>query len=196
MILYKGMDAQALEAQYNLRARRGDDFEDLVQRWLKRSAEHRNACGARTDLAYDQGEREKLDYFFGADKNGPLLLYIHGGYWQRGDKNMYSFVTEAFIKHGVSVAVMNYNLTPSVRMGQIPVQIRTAIAWCWHQAEDLGFSRDKIFVSGHSAGGHLTALMMATDWPDFDSHLPGDLIRGAIPISGLYELETLGPYLA
>ena len=191
MILYKGMDAATLEAEYNLRDRRGDDFDELVERWLTRSAQHRQSSGARVDLAYDQGEREKLDYFFGGDKNGPLLIYIHGGYWQRGDKAMYSFVTEAFIKHGVSVVVMNYNLTPSVRMGEIPVQIRNCIIWCWHNASDLGFSRDKLFVSGHSAGGHLTALMMATDWPKFDPHLPFDLIRGGIPISGLYELEPL-----
>ena len=192
MILYKGMDAQTLEAQYNLRARRGgDDFDALVECWLARSATHRDQSGARVNLSYGEGEREKLDYFSGGDENGPLLVYIHGGYWQRGDKNMYSFVTEAFIRHGVSVAVLNYNLTPSVRMGQIPPQIRKAITWCWHKSADLGFSRDKLFVSGHSAGGHLTALMMATDWPEFDAHLPVDLIRGGIPISGLYELEPL-----
>ena len=191
MILYKGMDAQTLEAEYNLRDRRGDDFDELVQRWLTRSAAHRDASGALVDLSYGDGMREKLDYFFGGDKNGPLLIYIHGGYWQRGDKAMYSFITEAFIKHGVSVAVINYNLTPSVRMGQIPPQIRKSIAWCWRNAADLGFSQDKIFISGHSAGGHLTALMMATDWPGYDAHLPADLMRGGIPISGLYELEPL-----
>ena len=191
MILYKGMDASTLEAQYNLRDRRGDDFDDLVQSWLARSATHRDVSGARVDLPYGEGERERLDYFFSGDKNGPLLIYIHGGYWQRGDKSMYSFVTESFIRHGVSVVVMNYNLTPSVRMGQIPPQIQKCIAWCWHNAEDLGFSRSKMFVSGHSAGGHLTALMMATQWSQFDTHLPDDLIRGGIPISGLYELEPL-----
>ena len=190
-ILYKGMDAQTLEAEYNLRARRGPDFDDLVQRWLERSAAHRDASGARVDLAYGDGEREKLDWFFGGDANGPLLVYIHGGYWQRGDKNMYSFVTEAFIRHGVSVAVLNYNLTPSVRMGQIPPQIRKSVAWLWHNAFELGFSREKLFISGHSAGGHLTAMMMATNWPEFDSQLPLDLVRAGIPISGLYELEPL-----
>ena len=191
MILYKGMDARTLEVEYNLRARRGDEYEDIVERWLSRSARHRESSGARVDLAYGKGERDKLDYFFGGDENGPLLIYIHGGYWQRGDKAMYSFVTESFIKHGVSVAVLNYNLTPSVRMAEIPPQIRNGIIWCWHHAENLNFSRDRIFVSGHSAGGHLTALMMATDWPALDAHLPFDVIRGGIPISGLYELEPL-----
>lgn len=191
MSLYKGMDAETLEAEYNLIARRGPDFPELVERWLARSAAHREASGARVDVAYGEGEREKLDFFSGGDQAGPAIVYIHGGYWQRGDKNMYSFVTEAFIRHGVSVIVINYNLTPSVRMGQIPPQIRKAIAWAWHHAGDLGFSRDKMFVMGHSAGGHLTAMMMATDWPAFDSALPAELVRGGVPISGLFELEPL-----
>lgn len=191
MSLYKGMDADTLEAEYNLVARRGLDFPDLVQRWLDRSAAHRDSSDARVDLVYGEGEREKVDFFSSGDKNGPLIIYIHGGYWQRGDKNMYSFVTEAFINHGVSVAMLNYNLTPSVRMGQIPPQIRKAVAWNWHNADDLGFSREKMYVMGHSAGGHLTAMMMATDWTDFDSALPIDLIRGGIPVSGVFELEPL-----
>ena len=191
MTLYKGMDAETLEAEYNLVARRGPDFPDVVQRWLDRSAAHRENSGAKVDLAYGQGDREKLDFFFGGDSNGPMLVYIHGGYWQRGDKNMYSFVTEAFIKHGVSVAMLNYNLTPSVRMGQIPPQIRKAVAWLWHNANDLGFSREKMHVMGHSAGGHLTAMMMATDWPSFDSALPIDLVKSGIPVSGVFELEPL-----
>jgi arylformamidase len=189
--LYKGMNAATLEAEYNLVARRGPDFPEVVQRWLKRSEFHRDQSGARVDLAYGNGDREKLDYFSGGDPQGPLLVYIHGGYWQRGDKNMYSFVTESFIKQGVSMAVLNYNLTPSVRMGEITPQIRKSIAWCWHQAADLGFDREKIFVMGHSAGGHLTAMMMATDWPAFDHQLPVNLVKGGIPISGLFELEPL-----
>lgn len=193
---YKGMDAATLEAEYHLTKRRDADdslikFADLVEQWLARSAAHREASGAQVDVPYGDGEREKLDYFYSGDANGPLLFYIHGGYWQRGDKSMYSFITESFIKHGVSVAVINYNLTPSVRMGQIPSQIRKAIAWCYHNAGTLKFARDQIHVSGHSAGGHLTAMMMATNWPAFDQHLPTDLIRSGIPISGVFELEPI-----
>ncbi|MFT5398433.1 MAG: arylformamidase [Planctomycetota bacterium] len=191
MDLYKGMDAQTLEAEYNLVARRGPDFSALVERWLQRGESHRATSKARVDLAYGDGEREKLDLFSGGNSQGPLLVYIHGGYWQRGDKSMYSFVSEALMQHGVSVAVLNYNLTPSVRIGEIAPQIRKAIAWCWHNADDLGFARDKMFVMGHSAGGHLTAIMMATDWPAFDEALPADLVKAGIPISGVFELEPL-----
>ena len=86
------------------------DFPQLIEAWLARGAAHREATGAKVDLPYGEGEREKLDLFSGGDSNAPVLVYIHGGYWQRGDKNMYSFVSESFIKHGVTVAVLNYNL--------------------------------------------------------------------------------------
>lgn len=191
MIVYKGMDADTLEAEYNLVARRGPDFPDLVERWIKRNEALKQSSGARIDLAYGEGEREKLDFFSGEDSNGPVVIYIHGGYWQRGDKNMYSFVTEAFIKHGVSVSMLNYNLTPSVRMGQIPPQIQKAIAWNWRNSDDLGFSKEKVYVMGHSAGGHLTAMMMATDWNKIDSTMPTDMIQGGIPVSGVFELEPI-----
>jgi len=192
MSLYKGMCADTLEAEYNLTKRRGaDNFSALAERWLQRSATHREASAARVDIAYGDGEREKLDYFYSGNPNGPMLFYIHGGYWQRGDKSMYSFVSEAFIKNGVSVAVINYNLTPSVRMGQIPLQIRKAIAWCFHHADELKFAKDKFHLSGHSAGGHLTAMMMATDWTSYDKQLPIDLIRTVLLISGVYALEPI-----
>lgn len=191
MSLYKGMDAATLEAQYNLLARLGLDYPALVERFMTRSAAQREASGAHVDLAYGGGERDRLDFFSGGDAGGPIVVYIHGGYWQRGDKSMYSFVTEGFVEHGVSVAVLNYNLTPSVRIGEIPPQIRKAVAWCWRHAADLRFSREKMFIMGHSAGGHLTAMMMATDWPAFDAALPTDLVRAGIPVSGLFELEPL-----
>lgn len=191
MSLYMNMDANRLEAEYNLIARRGPDFPDLVERWMARSAAHREASGAKVDLSYGDGEREKFDFFSSGQKGRPVVIYIHGGYWQRGDKAMYSFVSESFIKHGVSVAVINYNLTPSVRMGQIPPQICKSVAWIWHHSDALGVDRDSLFVMGHSAGGHLTALMMATDWPAYDAALPVDIVRGGIPISGLFELEPL-----
>jgi len=192
MAVYRGMSPDELEAQYNLTARRGaEDFAALVERWLERSAIQRERSGARVDLAYGPGERERLDLFSGGDPDGPLLVYIHGGYWQRGDKGMYGFVTEAFVRHGVSVAMLNYTLTPAVRMGEIPPQIRRAIRWLWQNAADLGYSRERLHVMGHSAGGHLTAMMMATDWPTFDAALPADLIKGGIPVSGVFDLEPI-----
>ena len=163
----------------------------VVERWLIRGADIRMKPNAQIYQAYGLGERETFDYFYSGNPNGPLLMYIHGGYWQRGDKSMYSFISESFVKHGVSVAVLNYDLTPSVRMGQIPPQIRKAIAWCFHHSNELKFDKNSLHISGHSAGGHLGALMMATDWPKYDKQLPAELIKSATLISGVFDLEPI-----
>ncbi len=190
MALYRDMTGEELEAQYNLRARR-PDFDDVVAGWLERCAAFREAAGARCDIAYGPGERETFDLIPARDPSGALLIYIHGGYWQRGDKGMYSFIAESFIEHGVTVAVLNYNLCPSVRLGEIAPQIRRAVMALYASAGEHGYDSDQLHVMGHSAGGHLTAMMMATDWPALDSHLPADLVKAGVPISALFELEPL-----
>ncbi len=189
MDLYRGMNAEELEYQYELRSKEAD-FDAIVARWLERSAALRDSRDVAIDLPYGSGERDRLDLFRAA-AGGPLIVYIHGGYWQRGDKDMYSFVAEAFLDAGVNVAMINYTLTPACRLGDIAPQVRRCLAWLWHNAVDLGFDRERLSVMGHSAGGHLTAMMMATDWPAFDPALPGDLVRAALPISGIFELEPL-----
>ncbi len=189
MDLYRGMNAEELEHQYELRSKEAD-FDAVVVRWLKRSAALRDSRDVAIDLAYGSGDRDRLDLFRAA-ADGPLLVYFHGGYWQCGDKDIYSFVAEPFLDAGVNVAVINYTLTPACRIGDIARQARRCMAWLWHHAGDLRFDRERLSVMGHSAGGHLTAMMMATDWPAFDSTLPCDLVRAAVPISGVFELEPL-----
>lgn len=189
MALYRGMDAAELEFQYELRSKE-PDFDALAARWLARSAAVREASDVRIDLAYGPAERETLDLFRGAE-GGPGLVYIHGGYWQRGDKGMYGFVAEPFAAAGVNVAVVNYTLTPACRIGDIAPQVRRAIGWLWRNAGDLGIDRGRLSVMGHSAGGHLTAMAMATDWPSLDPAMPKDAIRAGLPISGIFELEPL-----
>ncbi len=189
MDLFRGMNAQQLEYQYELRSKEAD-FDAVVARWLKRSAALRDSRDVAIDLAYGSGDRDRLDLFRAA-AGGPLLVYIHGGYWQRGDKDMYSFVAESFLDAGINVAMINYTLTPACRVGDIAPQVRRCMAWLWHNSVDLGFDRERLSVMGHSAGGHLTAMMMATDWPAFDPALPDDFIRSALPISGIFELEPL-----
>ena len=189
MSMYRGMDAVELEFQYELRSKE-PDFDAVVARWLERCTALREASDVALDLAYGSAERETLDLFRGSD-GGPVLVYIHGGYWQRGDKGMYSFVAEPFMAAGVNVAVINYTLTPACRIGNIAPQVRRAIGWLWHNAADLKIDREHLTVMGHSAGGHLTAMMMATDWTAFDCAMPTDLIRAGLPISGIFELEPL-----
>lgn len=190
MIAFNNMTADQLEAQYNLRARR-PDLDEVIEGWLARSASLRTASKVSVNLPYGPGERDNLDLFPGADPDSPLLVYIHGGYWQRGDKSIYGFVAEPFVKHGVAVAIINYNLCPAVRIGEIAPQVCRALAWLWQSGPDHGYSREQIHVMGHSAGGHLAAMVMTTHWPGIDASLPADLVKSTIPISGLYELEPL-----
>lgn len=180
-----------MEPQYNLRARRPDYDVKVVPDWVLRSEAYRATATCKLDLEYGSGERERIDFFPAASPTSPILVYFHGGYWQRGDKSVYSFLAEPFVKNGVSVAVVNYNLCPSVRISQITPQARRAVAWIWRNAGELGGSREKLYVMGHSAGGHITGMIMATDWPTFGADLPRDLVKGGIPVSGLFDLEPL-----
>ncbi|ABE36522.1 Putative esterase [Paraburkholderia xenovorans LB400] len=180
-----------LEAQYNLRALRPDFEAGMLQEWLARSDRFRRSCGGSLDLAYGDGERDRLDYFPAAATDAPLLVFFHGGYWQRGDKSVYSFVAEPFVAAGISVALVNYTLCPAVRIGDIVTQSQRALTWLWRHADALGCARARWIVSGHSAGGHLAARLMATQWPAVGADLPPQLLDGAILISALFDLEPL-----
>lgn len=179
-----------LEREYDVRKLR-DDFDDLIVAWSERSSAFRAVAECRPDVSYGPGPRDRLDLFLCGRSDAPVLVYLHGGYWQRGDKSIYSFVAAPFVTRGASVVVANYDLCPTGTIGSITSQVRDAIVWLWRNAERLGLSRERIYVSGHSAGGHLTAMCLATDWSALADDLPIDVVKGGIPISGLYDLDPL-----
>ncbi len=112
---------------------------------------------------------------------------------KRGDKSIYSYLAEAFNADGVDVAVIGYPLCPQVTMTRIVGSVRAALAWLWRNGADYGLTVERLNLCGHSAGGHLSAMALATDWPAFSDDLPAGLLTSAIPISGLYRLEPLLP---
>jgi len=179
-----------LERGYNVSLLR-DDFQVLLKEWIRRSEEFRISADSRLDCAYDRGPRDKIDLFRCGNSNAPLLVFIHGGYWQRGDKNWFSFVADTFVKSGVDVAVIGYQLCPHTSMSSIVSQIRKAIVWLWKNASSLEISAERINLCGHSAGAQLTAMMLATEWNRVAADVPDFLIKSGIPISGLYQLEPL-----
>ena len=179
-----------LEQGYNVRILR-EDFEAMTENWTSRSQALRASADRSLDCAYDSGARDKLDIFRCSKIDAPLFAFIHGGYWQRGDKSIYSFVAEPFLASGANVAIIGYELCPNTDLPGIVDKMRKAIGWLWQNSTDLGVSSDRINVSGHSAGGHLTAMLLATRWDEFDTALPADVIKTGIPISGLYQLEPL-----
>lgn len=166
-------------------------FAEIIAGWTDRARAVRALGGGRLDLPYGSRPKDALDLFLATDKNAPLLLFIHGGYWRSLDKSDFSWVAPPFVERGVSVAVLNYELVPTVTLETITLQMVRALEWLYRNGEDLGFNSDRLFVAGHSAGGHLTAMAMAAMWPTWDPDLPADLVKGGIAVSGLYDLEPL-----
>ena len=164
-----------LESQYNNMARR-PDAPELLAGLAERSAAFRARADAALDCAYGDHAREMLDVFRCGSAQAPLLVYLHGGYWQRGDKSMYSYLAEPFNAAGVDVAIIGYPLCPEVSLTGITYSIRTALAWLWKNADRLGIDAGRINLAGHSAGGHLAAMALATHWPELDPGLPPDLL--------------------
>jgi arylformamidase len=183
-------NSEFCEQQYNARAA-VPDHPAILARWAEESKRVREYSRCELDLAYGPSHREKLDLFLAEGTGRPLLLFIHGGYWRALDKYDFSFLAPAFTQAGVSVALASYGLCPQITIDGIVGQIRAAVAWLARNAHRYGAPANKLFVSGHSAGGHLTAMMAATHWPSFAADLPVDLVQGAVPISGIYDLEPL-----
>ncbi|MCX5496121.1 alpha/beta hydrolase [Kaistia dalseonensis] len=188
--IYRDYDQQGLDQQYERLV--APDSYAIFDRWRSRSDESAARRPATLDIAYGPSETEKLDVFPSSDPNGPILIYIHGGYWIWKDKVDFRFVAEGVVDEGVNLVVINYALTPHVDMDEIVRQVRAAVAFVWKNAGGLiPGDRSRLFLSGHSAGGHLTGIAAATDWPAFDPELPAEIVAGGVAISGLYDLEPI-----
>jgi arylformamidase len=169
------------------------DTEAHIAEWTTLSREAVARLDCRLDVAYGPTPAERLDIFPARNVRGPapILVFIHGGYWRAMDKDVHRFPALGFAPHGVALATVNYALAPGVSMDEIVRQCRSAVAWVYRHSATFGADAGRVHVSGHSAGGHLTAMMLATDWPAFAPDLPADLVKGGCPISGLYDLEPI-----
>lgn len=185
-----------LDRQYNARAAVPSHPETLL-RWARRSAATRERMRCGLNYYYGNSPDETLDIFPSPRPDAPLLVFIHGGYWRALDKYDFSFLAPAFVDAGVTLAVVNYGLAPANSIETMVQQMLRACAWLWRNAAVLGVNPRRIYVGGHSAGGHLAAMMLAAQWPVYASDLPDDLLRGGICVSGLYDLIPLAqtPFL-
>src|SRR5437868_2852542 len=157
-------DQAALDREYNNRAKVADHAHWLA-RYPRQSALARAELPARLDVAYGSHPGEHLDLYLPRHPGrAPVHVFIHGGYWHLMDKSDFSFVARGLNPGGVAVAVINYALIPTVDMDELVRQCRASIAWLHGHADSFGGDPDRISVSGHSAGGHLVAMLMATDW--------------------------------
>jgi arylformamidase len=177
-----------LDAQYNLRAAVPEHLTYFA-RYEAESAALRARWPGRLDLSYGPTPRQGIDLFLPGISDPPLLVFIHGGYWQSRDRKDFSFVAGPLLERGVAVALIGYDLAPTVRMDTIVAQIRAGLAWLHRHAPDHGCDAQRFYLAGHSAGGHLAAMALATDWRTFG--LPEDMIKGVCAISGIFDLEPI-----
>jgi arylformamidase len=155
------------------------DGEQITERWGAASARIRSQRPQHIDLPYGRGDRNKWDLFPGDNPNAPCLVYIHGGYWQARNRELYSCFAEPVLARGWSAALPGYTLAPDATLTQIVQEVRDALDWLAAQGSAHGIS-GPVILSGWSAGGHLTA--MALDHPS---------VRAGLAISGIYELGPI-----
>jgi arylformamidase len=161
--------------------------------WLaKFTDESRKAVAAlspRLDLRYGSGSKETLDLFVPTATPRGTFVFLHGGYWRALDKADFAFVAPPLVAQGLAVAVVNYDLCPEVSIGTIVDECRRAVLWLVEEGPKVGAATDRIVVGGHSAGGHLVAMLFATDWRQYG--LPGAPFAGGVTLSGVHDLEPL-----
>ena len=185
------MNIDPLDREYNPRVG-VPDIAGLFARWQQDARAARESLPSKLNLPYGPAAAEALDLFPApGPPHRPLLIFIHGGYWRALDKNDFSWVAPAYVAAGFSVAVLNYGLAPATPLPEIVEQIRRACIWLYRNAADLEIDPRNIVCSGHSAGGHLAAMMLATDWTQSAPDLPIRLLAGAVAVSGLFDLAPV-----
>ncbi len=189
-LVFREYTAQQLDRQYNARLA-VPGHEEIFKDWRALSADYCQQSVCQLDVAYGPGELETLDLFIPEQTNAPLHIFMHGGYWRAMDKSDFSYLAGPLVDKGALVAVVNYGLCPSVTMDEITRQMRAACKWLRQNCHKYGGNPGDIHVSGHSAGGQLAGMLMATDWPSFFPDLPHDLIKSGVSVSGIFDLEPM-----
>ena len=180
-MLYRGLGREALDVAYdNTNAVGMEKRNAYISDWVKRSETVSNAWSPRSNISYGSRPRQRLDVFPCGSTDAPTLLYIHGGYWQMGDKEAYGFIGDALLASGFNFVLVEYTLAPEVQMDDIVSEIYAAIDWVIEKISKYGGDPRRGFICGHSAGGHLTAMGMSDR-----------RIAGGIAISGLFDLEPI-----
>lgn len=179
------------ECQYNARNSVAS-FEHEMALYASLAARSKATCAGILDVQYGPGKAERLDIFPVAAQQqpAPLFVFIHGGYWHAQTKEDAGSMVQAFVEHGVAVALVEYTLLPEATLAEVVREMRSAIAWLHANCKSYGIDRDRIYVGGSSAGGHLAGMLMTDDWQD-KYGLPSDIVKGALCLSGLYDIRPL-----
>ena len=190
MKLYRDFTSQEeIDQEYKVEAL-VPDMQPYFDLFVGGSEKARRELECVLDVHFGPTVDETVDIFPAKNPGAPIVVFIHGGYWRILSSKEFSLVASGLNAHGITVVVTNYSLCPKVTISEITRQSRAAIAWLHQAAETYNGDPNRIFVCGHSAGGHQVGMLMATDWPG-EYGLPADILKGGIPISGLFDLEPL-----
>jgi arylformamidase len=190
MFVYKEYNQELLDNQYNTRLQ-VPEYADYYNRWEQLSSKTEQKLPGIKDVSYGNLQRERLDIYPSVQPRSKTLVFIHGGYWQTLDKSMFRFIANGFYAYGITTVLITYPLAPEASIGQIVSSCRKAIQWLYGNLAAFNGDPDQMYVAGHSAGGHLAAMLMATDWKAFDPHLPNNILKGVCTVSGLFNLEPI-----
>ncbi len=190
-VVWLDMDQAELDAAYDQRV-----WAPNMDR-LNEQRDVRNlAARARLDppvrFAYGPTPTEMLDVYRTSRDNAPIHVFFHGGTWRFGTAADYAYMAEAFVHRGSTLVIPDFSVVDDVEGGLSVLgrQVRDAVAWVYENAEQFGGDRERIFVSGHSSGGHLAGVVLTTDWLG-DYGLPADLVKGGLCASGMFDLEPV-----
>jgi arylformamidase len=172
------MDQQTLDDSYN-NSKAVPESPAMFNAWIERSQVFRAAHPQYLDIPYGSLDREKIDYF-SAGSNTPVVIFIHGGFWQMRSKNDFAFLAESYLKEGISVAMVGYPLAPQANMDQIVASSEKAVQFISQHIAEWGGNPQNVVLSGWSSGGHLSVTSMN-----------GMKVKAVVPISGIFELEPL-----
>lgn len=186
--VYRDFDQQTLNREYAARDT-VPDIGPFMEQYAALSAAARDSLDCRLDVAYGDHPDEVVDIFPAGD-GAPVLIFIHGGYWRMLSQKESACMAPGLAAQGIATVTVNYSLAPDASIDKIVAQCRAAVAWTHKNAGSFGGDPDRLFVCGSSAGGHLTGMMVAGGW-QADAGLPAGAIKGAIPLSGVFDLEPI-----
>ncbi|MFM0327082.1 alpha/beta hydrolase [Caballeronia glebae] len=166
------------------------NFDALMTEYHDGSERAKSRTAGIYDLHYGMGAAERLDLFPALKQPAPLFVFIHGGYWHSQTKEDACSMADNFTQHGVACATLEYTLQPEATLGEIVREVRSAIAWLYHNSAQFGVDPERIFIGGSSAGGHLSGMLIADDW-QHRFQVPTNVIKGALCLSGLYDIRPL-----
>lgn len=187
--VYRGYDRRTLDRQYSPSSR-APDMNAVVARYGEESEKVRADFGVRRGIPYGHAPAESLDFFPAGSRNAPLVVFLHGGYWQELSRDDSSFPARGLVPAGAAFAALGYGLAPEYRLDEIVAQVRRGLHWLLEHAAELGVDPDRIHLGGSSAGAHLALTALLDDWRP-GGRRPADAFAGAVLLSGVYDLEPL-----